>query len=47
MTLPKNEGLIQFKTVIIYYLLLILFLCSGESGLLPEQFQNYYFIYIF
>jgi len=44
MNLPRNEGLSHFKTVIVYYSLLILFLCSGESGLLSEQFQNYYFI---
>jgi len=46
MNLPRNEGLSHFPTVIIHYLLLILFLCSGEGGLLSEQFQNYY-IYIF
>jgi len=47
MNLPKNEGLSHFKMVIIYYLLLILFLYSGEGELLSEQFQNCCFIYFF
>jgi len=47
MNLPRNEGLSHFPTVIIYYLLLILFLCIGEGELLSERFQNYYFIYFF
>jgi len=36
MNLPRNEGLSHFSTVIIHYLLLILFLCSGECELLSE-----------